>query len=960
MKNNRFIHALDLISVLLMPEKKYFFKGLLLIPVFFILLGIMGVYAQSCSDYSLRIDPPQPTGNGCYQVTLPVYLGGPEDGLMCGPVFEGQLGDIEGDVEIVGVDGATGFTVELVTNGGTTFELSSNSTQEFPTNSQVPFFKITLETSPGATFELLMTETIFSPGDCDDNNPPCTTMNINYVPSGAPDIDSDGLPEYKGVAVSTSCTSSSSGRNLELYVDTGNATYDELTYTTTIPVKLRDLDHSGSIPFTLFLNQMDFIINYEDVENNLEINLSDYNNSVVGSDTESPDLAGGVINGKISTSSPPPPITIVFSATGEATLFNIELTQPSTPLEGGDMDFEVEYARLEYLAGDCCTPLAGSPVNYKFENAPYKCPSNSASANPLQVSIEEPTEDQGWYRYPVNFEKSDGTGDEFSASKMLIDIEIVGEGVKLYEDLMQASLPSGLCNQTCGLPGFPQGGDCMELYLDNNQNWHVLVGFCANTNLQLSGQFFEIIVVCGCVDDVIIRRAQLEKNSGVDMGNFCVLEAAKNFTPQQNCANETGIVSFASFESIGVPGVNICELGNFSDCDCLIDNTCSSTPSISDIEGVFDTSPNDACRLPNKKLRACKSGVDLCGVSTFDLVQISMHILGVNTFTEPWKQLAADVNNSGSITTLDLIVLRKLILSIETELPAYSWRFYDCNYNFTFNTSGVIFDNLPDDCIEYGQRCFRGVKIGDVNGDADTTCGGEEPSDDVTVTFNTAVVGNYLEVLVEPTSFQQISAFQFELDYDPTKLSFGSILAEDLPFVDSDIMHEVAPGKIAFAWYDENGGSKSLQAGENIMKLRYQILGTGNPGVSINESRIPARAYKADGTVFSLSLPSGGGQGQQAYIPDSEAGASTVKIQVQPNPFKNDLSFQILSDERIEGELYIYDNAGRVIFKQRVEVFTGEKTITVEEVQKWAEGMYYYRFQTAQSSLDGKFIKSSE
>ncbi|WP_246141902.1 dockerin type I domain-containing protein, partial [Phaeodactylibacter luteus] len=58
-----------------------------------------------------------------------------------------------------------------------------------------------------------------------------------------------------------------------------------------------------------------------------------------------------------------------------------------------------------------------------------------------------------------------------------------------------------------------------------------------------------------------------------------------------------------------------------------------------------------------------RDGDYLNGVSTFDLVLISKHILGVEPLSTPYKRIAADVNSSGSITTLDLIQLRKLILS---------------------------------------------------------------------------------------------------------------------------------------------------------------------------------------------------------------------------------------------------------------------------------------------------------
>ena len=66
------------------------------------------------------------------------------------------------------------------------------------------------------------------------------------------------------------------------------------------------------------------------------------------------------------------------------------------------------------------------------------------------------------------------------------------------------------------------------------------------------------------------------------------------------------------------------------------------------------------------------------GVSTFDLIIISKHILGVRPMESPYMLIAADANNSGTVSTLDIIKLRKLILGIESTIPENSsWRFVD-------------------------------------------------------------------------------------------------------------------------------------------------------------------------------------------------------------------------------------------------------------------------------------------
>ncbi|MBI5917547.1 MAG: HYR domain-containing protein [Bacteroidetes bacterium] len=127
----------------------------------------------------------------------------------------------------------------------------------------------------------------------------------------------------------------------------------------------------------------------------------------------------------------------------------------------------------------------------------------------------------------------------------------------------------------------------------------------------------------------------------------------------------------------------------------------------------------------------------LNGVTTFDIVLIRKHILGVDTLDSPYKIIAADINNSGTVTTFDLVELRKLILFINTSFPANtSWRFVDAAYVFPnpldpfqppFPESIMVNDVIADQL----NLDFIGIKIGDVNGNAATSPlqpdeGGEE------------------------------------------------------------------------------------------------------------------------------------------------------------------------------------------------------------------------------------------
>ncbi|MEO0339746.1 MAG: hypothetical protein AAF242_11080 [Bacteroidota bacterium] len=104
----------------------------------------------------------------------------------------------------------------------------------------------------------------------------------------------------------------------------------------------------------------------------------------------------------------------------------------------------------------------------------------------------------------------------------------------------------------------------------------------------------------------------------------------------------------------------------------------------------------------------------LNGVSTFDVVLITRHILGVGQALNAVQVAAGDVNQSGTLTTLDLVYLRLLILQISgTEnLPPVDWLFYAEGSNDP--TQAIEVSNLSADVV----LNLKATKRGDINGSA--------------------------------------------------------------------------------------------------------------------------------------------------------------------------------------------------------------------------------------------------
>ena len=139
--------------------------------------------------------------------------------------------------------------------------------------------------------------------------------------------------------------------------------------------------------------------------------------------------------------------------------------------------------------------------------------------------------------------------------------------------------------------------------------------------------------------------------------------------------------------------------------------------SLTDTDGSYQLIIPDSVEVrPSKNININN------GLSTFDLIVISKHILTTQLLDSPYKIIAADVDNSGSVSTLDVIRLRKVVLFTTDSFPNNSsWRFVPADYEFEdpehpleedFPTSiSIDLSVNPTPAIN-----FVAIKIGDANG----------------------------------------------------------------------------------------------------------------------------------------------------------------------------------------------------------------------------------------------------
>ncbi|HMQ85902.1 MAG TPA: T9SS type A sorting domain-containing protein [Saprospiraceae bacterium] len=868
----------------------------------------------------------------CYTVKVPVLLGGsPSLQTLCGFLLAGEItGE---NTSIVGIELNDPSDFQNVSFSGQTFNINNgNDATIYEPGSSAPFLYLLVETSPGETFDVNFTNTLYMPNSCSPPNPICDIENITY---DVPNTPLNGVP----AGIDCLLENGNLDYDLEMFVDVASATFEPDSGTYTIPVKVRDNNYIPGVSppsATINYNRLDLRITYSDLYGNMDI-------TDVAGGLGNPDFENGEI--VISTSA-----ASSFSiVNGESSVLDIKTTLPLEPTQGGSMAFDIEYFRLEYFSGACCqAPVTDGTFTV---NEPLRCQQSGATT--ISVDTSYLSGDQ--VHHQVFFRTTDPLG-YTPLNRLLIELEISGDAsLQLDEAAIHASVDTDFCPSTCNEGGgIPNTSDCLDIYQVNGK-WRIAFGFCDTiTPIFYNRPIFEIIHSAGCNVDIKVLRAQWDHDNNTADG-YCVLDINKTYT-----SFTTSSFPIKTIWEAECPVENV-EVCRTSDPIYSCESSCE-VPFYSDTSGVFYYDCLHA--TTGARLKACKMAeFDRSFVSTADIIVISRHILGVAPFSEAWQYVAADVDGSETITTLDQIAIRKFILSISTEYPgAPFWRFKSCYYDLG---TGNPFANIDDtysnfSFVQAGEEpCFQAIKMGNVTNDS---CAESNPHGELVINLvNGTVELNHYNLLFKPQGFTNIAGFQFALRYEHSKLDYASLHAEDLPWVDNDIRYEVPtePNLLKFVWFDESGGSRTLNSNQEIMRLRFQkLLSLPNylNGFSLDESELPARAWLADGTPLQIVLQTGGGHAPGSIKPAIPGEGSDWAIEAEPNPFEELLRLRINTTYTGAATLTIYDASGREMHRQDLDEGDNIQQLEIPTAN-WPAGAYYYRLQAASREWSAKLLK---
>lgn len=345
----------------------------------------------------------------------------------------------------------------------------------------------------------------------------------------------------------------------------------------------------------------------------------------------------------------------------------------------------------------------------------------------------------------------------------------------------------------------------------------------------------------------------------------------------------------------------------------------------------------------NKRYRIVpKNNDDLVkGVTAFDNVVISRHILGLQPFDSPFQTIAADVNKSGSVTAFDIVLIRKVVLARDNEFQNNtSWRFIEADYEFTdistaaaasFMESFLVTENMGN----VTDMDFVAVKIGDVTGNVNPNDLLENVSrDKEAIVFQTANLliakDNIYEVPFQLLHASDVAGYQFTLDFEGLELVE---VKEGMVSGDNFGLTRQNRGLLTTAW----STPQPISTEKEWFTLRFKANKSGilSEMLTLNSTVTPIEGITVDQEQVGVKL----------NFLQLIAGTFDL-FQNNPNPFKNSTTIGFTLPENSTARLTIVDVQGKEMQVINGRYEAGYNGVTVD-LSALPKGVFYYRLETA-------------
>lgn len=309
------------------------------------------------------------------------------------------------------------------------------------------------------------------------------------------------------------------------------------------------------------------------------------------------------------------------------------------------------------------------------------------------------------------------------------------------------------------------------------------------------------------------------------------------------------------------------------------------------------------------------------GVDLLDKILLMEHVLNIRTLT-PYQMIAADLSQNGILTTLDVVLLDKILNGTFIPTFEHNWKFFE---RITQSSSIDISDPLR-------AYKFVGVKMGDIDNSLDL--GNAPPPEVISLTINDEILNQKEEYMVPfyLEKNERISGYSVQIRNDDDNIDFLNVLAPSLPGFTFENNVTITPGMLRINWiapedYLETG--VAIPEGTPLFILQFKPLDNTILSETLTLEPEDKNFLKPGAGEDALALKFAW---ENIIISSVLNPGMTHKLEFYPNPAVDEIHFQGF-DPSARGKVSVIDATGRV--------FTTADLAETLDISAIQQGMYY-------------------
>lgn len=349
------------------------------------------------------------------------------------------------------------------------------------------------------------------------------------------------------------------------------------------------------------------------------------------------------------------------------------------------------------------------------------------------------------------------------------------------------------------------------------------------------------------------------------------------------------------------------------------------------------------------------------GVTTLDILLTQRHILLMQPLTSPYKIIAADVNASGSVTSLDLVMIRSLILhNITSFTDGNLWEFVKSDFVFSNASNPFPFvsaRSYTNAIGNYTSQNFIGIKLGDVNNSWDANVSKTGTAGEVQFLMENynALPGDEITMPVRVRDFDSITGYQFTLSWNQDVLQYEGAISQSLTNYFGE--NETSAGMLIAMWYSETTEPFTLNDDAVVFEIQFKVVGNNGSfsEVKIGSELALSEAYNENFDLLAIVPTNGVVNVGTVSAPGLVVGDDDWTYSIYPNPLTDALNISVNAGKDIEIKLMLYTAVGQKLEEQ--VLFGAAGLSALFDMNRYKQGIYFLKMETGGKTVVSRVVK---